>query len=209
LYFYPIANSVKTSYAERILRQARRKGIVSPGDFAGVPNPTVYLKRLVHRGDLVRLSRGVYGRPDMEYSQYHSLAEAAKRLPSGVICLLSALSFHEFTTQIPPDIWMAFCSNFTPAGGEVPIRAVRMSGYAFSHGIEKHVIEGVQVRVYSPAKTVADCFKYRNKVGLDVAMEALREGWREKKFTMEELATAAAACRMQNVIRPYAEMLVS
>jgi predicted transcriptional regulator of viral defense system len=84
-----------------------------------------------------------------------------------------------------------------------------MSGPAFSHGVEKHVIEGVQVRVYSPAKTVADCFKYRNKVGLDVALEALRDGWRQKKFTMDELGAAADACRMQNIIRPYAEMLVS
>lgn len=183
--------------------------MVSPRDFPEVSNPAVYLNRLVERGELTRLARGIYAPTDLEVSLHHSLAEAAKRLPSGVICLLSALSFHGFTTQNPPEIWMAFSSNFSPAERDVSIRPIRMTGQAFTHGIENHKIEGVVIRVYSAAKTVTDCFKYRNKVGLDVAQEALREGWREKRFTMDELWAAAAVCRMQSVMKPYVEMLVS
>ena len=194
---------------DQINRVARKKQIIRSRDFPGISNPTVYFNRLVANGHLVRLGRGLYARPDRRMSVYHSLVEACERIPSGVICLLSALSFHGFTTQNPAEVWIALHSNFTPSRGGVRLRPIRMSGPAFNHAIERHNIEGIEIRVFPAAKTVADCFKFRNKVGLDVALEALREGWRLKKFTMDELWAAAAACRIQKIIRPYMETIVA
>jgi predicted transcriptional regulator of viral defense system len=194
--------------AAEILALVRQKGIVRPRDLPS-SNPTVYLNRLVARGELQKLDRGLYAPVDLELTLSHSFAENCKRLPSGVICLLSALTFHQFTTQNPSDIWMAFRSNFTPATHDFPIRATRMTGASWEYGIEEHEAEGVKFRVYSPAKTVADCFKFRNKVGLDVAMEALREGWRDRLFTMDHLWWASRACRVERVMTPYIEMMLA
>ncbi len=200
---------MSSSNERKILTEARRKGLVRPADFRGIVNPSAYLARLARRGALTRVGRGLYAVPGFQVTGDHTLAEAARRFPSGVVCLLSALAFHGFTTQNPSEVWMAFRSNFTPAAMTVPVRAVRMSESSYRHGIEKHRVEGAVIRVYTPAKTVADLFKFRGKAGLDVAMEALREGWHERKFTMDELWQAAKVCRVQQVIRPYLEMLVS
>jgi predicted transcriptional regulator of viral defense system len=127
-------------------------------------------------------------------------------MPGGVICLLSALRYHDLTTQAPFEVWIAVeHSAYVPRdrGAAVPLRIVYFSGAAFTAGIEKHMINGVQARIYSPAKTVADCFKYRNKIGLDVALEALHETWRERQATMDELWRYAKVCRVANVMRPY------
>jgi len=134
--------------------------------------------------------------------------QACKRLPNGVACLLSALSFHGFTTQAPFEIWMAIDRKARlPKVEGVPVHIVRFSGEALTEGVERHVIEGVEVCVYCPAKTVADCFKYRNKIGLNVALEALRECRRERRCTMDDLWRFAKICRVANVIRPYLEAL--
>ncbi|MGB9432652.1 MAG: hypothetical protein WBQ89_10455, partial [Candidatus Acidiferrum sp.] len=132
--------------------------------------------------------------------------EAAYQLPKGIVCLLSALRFHNFTTQSPPEVWMAIASKaWAPKISSPSIRIVRMSGPALHFGLKEHKISGAVLRVFDPAKTVADCFKYRNKIGLDVAIEALKECRRTKKATMDELWAAAKVCRVANVMRPYME----
>jgi len=152
----------------------------------------------------------MYCHPDTEFSESHSFAEASKQVPEGVICLLSALSFHGFTTQVPHKVWMAIdFKAWKTKTTSIPLGIVRFSGKALESGIQKHRVYDVEVKVYSPAKTVADCFKYRNKIGLDVALEALREGWREKRFAMDELSKFAGICRVSNVMRPYLESLAT
>jgi predicted transcriptional regulator of viral defense system len=130
-------------------------------------------------------------------------------VPHGIVCLLSALRFHNLTTQSPAEVWLAIgIKARAPKVETLPLRIVRFSAAALAAGVEEHLIEGAQVRVYDPAKTVVDCFKYRNKIGLDVALEALRAGWQERRFTMDQLWRYAAICRMTTVMRPYLEGLV-
>jgi predicted transcriptional regulator of viral defense system len=132
----------------------------------------------------------------------------AKRVPVAVICLLSALVFHEITTQSPPAIWIALSKGARkPALTSPSLRVVRLSGPSLTAGIENHQIEGVPIRVYSAAKTVADCFKFRNKIGLDVAIEALKDCLRQKKANVKEIYRDAKIYRVGNVIRPYMEAL--
>jgi predicted transcriptional regulator of viral defense system len=184
--------------------------MLRPRDLAQHGIAREYLTRLVRAGLLERAGRGLYTLPDAEITEHHSYAEAAKRVPAGVVCLLSALRFHDLTTQAPFEIWLALDTKARhPQVDWPPLRIVRFSGPALTEGIEEHDIEGVKVRVFNPAKTVADCFKYRNKIGLDVALEALRETWRERRATMEELWHYANVCRVANVIRPYLETLVT
>jgi predicted transcriptional regulator of viral defense system len=161
------------------------------------------------RGELERISRGLYAIPGTAVSEHRSLAEACRRVPNGIICLLSALRFHNLTTQAPFEVWMAIPEKaWHPKLDYPPLRIFRFSGKALDEGVEAHVIDRVKVKVFNPAKTVADCFKYRNKVGPDVALEALRDCWRERKATMEELSRYAKICRVANVMRPYLESLV-
>ena len=137
------------------------------------------------------------------------MLECAKLVPHGTICLLSALAFHDLTTQLPPELWVAIgAKNWRPKAGHLPVRFLRFSGMALTEGVEIHTINKVSVRVYCPAKTVADCFKYRNKVGLEVAIQALRDCWRNRKATADELWRYAKICRVANVMRPYMESLV-
>lgn len=162
----------------------------------------------MRKGILERTGRGLYALPDAGAAEYHSLAEAAKRVPDAVACLLSALAFHDLTTQSPHEVWIAIDMKARkPANGYPPLRVVRFTGAALIEGVEEHDVEGVPVKVYSPAKTVADCFKYRNKIGKDVALEALRDSWRKGKATMDDLWKYAKVCRVANVMRPYLESL--
>jgi predicted transcriptional regulator of viral defense system len=194
---------------DRLLALLARQGVLRPRDLAAHGIPPVYLQRLARAGRVERIGRGLYEPVGGDFTAEHSLAEAAKRVPQGVVCLLSALRFHELTTQNPHDIWLAIPPRaWAPREPGLPLRLVRFSGKALTEGIETHRIEGVDVRVYSPAKTVADCFKYRNKVGLDVALEALRDVWRGRRATMDELLHYARLCRVANVMRPYRESLV-
>lgn len=141
-------------------------------------------------------------------SENRTLAEVGKKVPQGVICLLSALRFHELTTQSPHEVWLALeRPAWSPSIAHITLHITRFSGPAFSEGQEKHFIEGVPVRITSPAKTVADCFKYRNKIGLDVAIEALREARRKRLYTMNELMHFARICRVATVMQPYLESL--
>ncbi len=196
------------SKAQQVLELVREVGVIRAKDVEEKGIHRQYLKRLEQQGLLVRSARGIYTFADTEITSSHTLAETAKRVPHGVVCLLSALSFYELTTQAPFEVWLAINQKARPPKDELlPIRVVYMSGQALFAGIEEHQIEGVPVRVYSLAKTVADCFKFRNKIGLDVALEALRQCWRKRHCTMDELWAYAKICRVQNVMRPYLESL--
>jgi predicted transcriptional regulator of viral defense system len=164
---------------------------------------------MVRQGLLERPSRGLYRLPAAEVSENHTLAELAKRVPRAVICLLTALRFHELTTQSPHEVWLAIGGKQRPPRiRDRKVRIVRFSGPAMEHGIQEYMIEGVKVRVYGPAKTVADCFKFRAKIGQGVAIEALRDCLHGRKATPAELWEAAKVCRVASVMRPYLEALL-
>ncbi len=199
----------RTSRA-RLIALARRRGVLTASDARGAGIHSQGLSRLVAEGVFERLSRGQYRLADRPVTEHHGLVMAARAIPDGVICLLSALGFHGIGTQLPVDVWIAVPrGSRTPAIRHPPVRVVRMGGVAFVEGTERHRLEGAVVRVYSVAKTVADLFKYRSQVGVDVAVEALREAWRERRFTMDALERAARACRVERVLRPYVEAIVA
>lgn len=190
----------------RVLELARREGAIRSRDLDAIGAPREYLNRMLKRGLLKRVSRGIYMLADADVTENHTLAEVSKRIPKGVVCLLSALQFHDLTTQQPHKVWLAIDAKaWRPQVDYPPIQIVHFSGPAFTEGIEEHDIEGVNVRVYGLAKTVADCFKYRNKIGLDVAVEALRDCRRQHKCSNDELWRYAKICRVSNVMRPYLE----
>lgn len=175
---------------------------------AGVTAATV--SRMQRNGEITRLARGLYQLPDAKLSANHSLAEAAKRLPRGVVCLVSALAFHGLTDQLPRKAWMAIGRNdWTPKPGDVPIRVLRFSDNLLTEGVETHLIEGVSVKVFGASKTVADCFRHRGKTGLSVAIEGLQEALRQRKATPAEIARAAESGGVSTVIRPYLEALTA
>lgn len=164
------------------------------------------LSRLVLSGQLERVARGVYSLPGRRLSEHSSLAEVALRVPRGVVCLLSALRVHGIGTQAPFEVWLALPHHTpTPKLDQPAIRAVHMSGVALTKGIDHIQVEGIAVPVYNAAKTVADCFKFRNKIGIDVALEALHDGWTQRKLTMDALWHYATINRVANVMRPYLE----
>ena len=193
---------------DKLLELVRAQGLLRPHDLAPLGIPRVALTRAVRRGQLERVGRGLYGLIARPVSAHGTLAEVARRVPKGVVCLLSALRFHDLTTQAPFEVWLAIDNKAaTPKLDYPPLRLVRFSGAALAEGVEEHVVDGVTVRVTGVAKTVADCFKYRNKIGLDVALEALREAWREKRMTADDLWRYAKICRVANVMRPYLDGL--
>lgn len=198
---------MKSTVLEQILNIIKVKGVLRPRELDAYGIPREYLRRLHERGRIVRVGRGLYVLPDAEVTEYHTITQAAKRVPHGIICLLSALQFHGLTTQMPFEVWMAIESKARQPKVDQPVmRFVRFSGAAYEEGIEQHTIEGVQVKVYNPPKTVADCFKFRNKIGLDVALEALRDCLRQKKCTADSLWKYARICRVANVVKPYLEV---
>jgi predicted transcriptional regulator of viral defense system len=200
---------MNTSHEDRLLELAGHEGILRPRDLNPYHIPRIYLKRLTERGLLRQVGRGLYMLADAEPTEYHSLAEASKRVPHGVICLLSALRFHGLTTQLPYEVWMAIPATARrPKVHRPALRFHRFSGPALTEGIEENQIEGVEVKVYNPAKTVADCFKYRNKIGLDVAIEALKDCIHQRKATPDELWHSAKVCRMTHVMQPYVEAIL-
>ncbi|NLN75175.1 MAG: transcriptional regulator [Armatimonadetes bacterium] len=193
---------------EKAMEIIRKRGVVRPRDLAAYGIRRDCLADLQQKGFIQRVGRGLYVAADYEATEHHTLAEASKRVPHAVVTLLSALRFHGLTTQNPFEVWMAIgIKARRPELDWPPVRIVRFSGPALEYGVEEHNIEGVAVRVYTAAKTVADCFKYRNKIGLDVAIEALRDCWRKRKATADELWAATKVCRVTNVMRPYMDSL--
>jgi predicted transcriptional regulator of viral defense system len=198
----------RTTKFDTALELLRRRGILRPRDLARDGIPPDYLDRLHRHGRADRVARGLYAWPDAEVSEHHSLAQAARLVPAGVVCLLSALRFHGLTTQSPREVWLTLpIKAWAPKVESPRLRIIRAGGPALTAMIEEHRVEGVDVRVYSTARTVADCFKHRSKVGLDVALEALRDALRGRRVTMDELWAAARVCRMANVMQPYLEAL--
>lgn len=199
----------KHTKREQVIRLVQKLPVVRPKDLKDHGLPKDYLYVLAQEGVIERIGRGLYQWPDKDLGRHQSLAEVCKRVPKAVVALLSALNFHNMTTQNPHQIWLAIDrKGWRPDISYPPVRFVTMSGETLHTGVEEHLVDGVPIRVFSPAKTVVDCFKYRNKVGLDVALEALREGWATRKFTMDELYYYASICRVRKVMQPYLESLV-
>jgi predicted transcriptional regulator of viral defense system len=195
------------STKDKVIEVVRRLGVARPRDLAARGMPGSYLHRLARQGVLERVGRGLYRIAGEEVSERQSLAEACKRVPHGVVCLLSALQFHELTTQSPFEVWIAIdVKARRPKLDYPPLRVVRFSKEALAQGVTTHDVDGVEVRVYEAAKTVADCFKYRNKIGLDVALEALQDYRRQRK-SMDKLWRYAEVCRVAKVMRPYVEAM--
>jgi predicted transcriptional regulator of viral defense system len=200
--------SVAESIA-RIAELAKTSGVLRPRDLGAHGIARQYLRLAEQQGLIVRSGRGLYTSADSPVTEFHTFAEAAKRAPRGVICLLSALRFHNIGTQDPFEIWMAIGEKDRRPVSESPrLRIFRFSRQSLNFGQTTHDVEGVPLRVFSVAKTVADCFKYRNKIGLDVALEALRESIRSRGASADDLWQAAKVCRVANVMKPYMEALL-
>jgi predicted transcriptional regulator of viral defense system len=194
--------------SQQVLQLVRERGLLRARDLVQSGFSPTHLQRLYEQGLLIRSGRGIYLPAEAELDANGTLAEVALRVPAGVVCLLSALQYHGLTTQLPHQVWIALPPRaHQPRLDYPPVRFVRLSGAAFTEGIESHLIGGVEVRIYTPAKTVADCFKYRNKIGMEVALEALRDCWQKRTATMDELWKYARICRVANVIRPYMESI--
>ena len=196
------------TYNQRVLDLARLKGMLRTVDVQNAGIPRTILSRLTSSGQLEKIGRGLYRLPDAQPSEYETLATIATRVPQAVFCLLSALQFHELTTQLPRQVWIAM-----PRGSHIPkidyppVKMIQFTGEAYSEGIEIYERDQVKLRVYSVAKTIADCFKHRNKIGLDVAIEALRDARTKKKASANDLWRYAKVCRVSNVMRPYLEVI--
>lgn len=192
----------------RLLALARKHPILRAADVARHGLHTQLLTRLVADGSLERVGRGRYRLPDATITEHHGLALTAAAAPRGVVCLLSALVFHGIGTQNPAEVWLAVDRRArAPKVSWPPLRIVRFSGRALTEGVEEHRIEGESVRVYSLPKTIADCFKYRTKLGVDVALEALKDAWNRRRIRMAEIDEYARICRVERVMRPYLEAL--
>jgi len=202
--FYHMRNDQPENQRERALRLLKSHGIMRLSELkqAGVHYQT--LARMTAAGAVLRQSRGLYQLPDADFDLSHSLAEVAKAVPKGVICLISALQFHELTLQVPPFVWVAIGrKQKLPRIDFPPIRPIRFGENAMSIGIEKHVIDGVETPIFDSAKTVVDCFRYRKQVGIDVALEGLRNAVRKRKARPDDIVQFAKALQIWSVIRPY------
>ena len=189
----------------QLLEIVRNKGIIRARDARQQGFHPEYLRRLSQKGLLIRVARGTYIAVDSEVTARHTLALAAKLVPGGVICLLSALNFHGIGDQLPREVWLALDRKAARPRVDIPLKVVRFSGDALTEGIDTHIVEGVDIQIFSPAKTVADCFKYRNKIGIDVAVEALVECRAHHKTSVEDIWRYAKICRVANVMKPYLE----
>lgn len=200
--------------SQRKIKEARsvlknHSGVMRTKDILshGIHCRTLYA--MVESGEIERLSRGLYKLTEQPPLGNPDIVTVAKKVPEGVICLISALAFHNITTQIPHEIYLAINrESWTPKVEYPPIKTFRFPSKAFSEGIEKHDVDGFPVRIYCPEKTLADCFKYRNKIGLDTAIEALKLYKERKKFRVPEIMRYAKICRMQKVMKPYLEALL-
>lgn len=197
-----------TSSKDRALRLIEKKGIARPRELEAQGVSRTLLSRLVKEELVLRQARGIYVAVRHAPSEVHTLAQVAKRVPEAVFCLLTARRFHDLTTQSPAEVWIALPEKARRPRLDYPrLRVARFSGLALSEGVEERRAEGVVIRVYSAAKTVADCFKYRNKVGIDVAVEALRDFSRKHRGGANELARFARICRVSRVMQPYLDAI--
>jgi len=181
-----------------------------PRDLEPLDIPFAELQRLVATGTIEKVGHGLYRLAQAEPSEFETLALVGSAAPNGIICLLSALSFHRIGTQVPHEVWLALDRKARrPARIPTKLRIVRFSGAMLTYGVETHAIAGVLVRITSPARTVVDCFRYRSKLGLDVALEALRDALGSRAATVDQITRAAEVCRIRTVIKPYLEAIIS
>lgn len=196
------------THTQRVLDLVGQKGLLRASDLEAIEAPRVVLTRLNTAGLLERVGRGLYRLPDAQVSEFESLGTVATKVPQAVFCLLSALQFHELTTQLPREVWIAMPRGSHPPRIDYPpVKMVQFTGEAYSAGVEEVERDGVRLRVYGVAKTVADCFKHRNKIGLDVALEALKDARSRNMASVDEIWRYAKVCRVANVMRPYLESI--
>ena len=194
------------THTQRVLDLASQKGLLRASDLGAIDAPRVVLTRLTATGQLEKIGRGLYRLPDSQGSEHESLFTVAIKVPQAVFCLLTALQVHELTTQLPRQVWIAMPrGSHTPRIDYPPIRMVQFTDDAYTAGVEEAQRDGVTLRVYCAAKTVADCFKHRNKIGLDVALEALKDARAHGKASIDDIWRYAKICRVANVMRPYLE----
>jgi predicted transcriptional regulator of viral defense system len=197
------------THEARAISLVRERGLVRARDLKEAGIPSIALTRLAKAGKLERLGHGLYRTPDAAISENEGLLVIARKLPDAVFCLLTALQFHGLTTQLPRQVWISMPrSSHTPQMPYPPIRMIQVPKSILDDGVEKHMRDGIALRVYGVTRTVVDCFKHRSKVGLDVALEALREALSQKKTTMDDLWRQATTLRVANVMRPYLEAMV-
>ena len=193
--------------ARKLLAQ---RGMVRLADLRAAGVTAATMTRMANDGEVVRLARGLYQLADAELDAQHSLAEAASRVPKGIICLTSALAFHGLTDQLPRKVWIAIgVRDWAPEPSSPPLRIVRMTNALLGDGVETHTIENVRVKVFSIAKTIADCFRHRRSVGLSIALEGLQEALRQRKVTPATMSRQAAKSGVATVMRPYLEALTA
>lgn len=194
---------------ETALKLVGEIGVVRPKDLARHGIAPVYLRRLLDQGLVVQSARGVYRLPSRKPSVHHDLATVSKLIPHGVVCLLSALNFHGIVSEPPDLVWIAIDRKARrPTIEGLPLRIVRFSDVSLKTGVQSHVIEGLNVPITDPVKSVVDAVRYRSKIGLDVALDALRECLRRRrKCPVDEILKYAKVCRVESVIRPYLEAL--
>lgn len=185
------------------------RGIVRLSEFKSAGITAATIGRMRDDGEVIRLARGLYQLPDAPLDANHSLAEAAKRVPKGVVCLTSALAFHELTDQLPRSVWMAIGKNDWSPQDEPALRIVRFTDTLLAQDVKTTSIEGVPVKVFGVAKTIADCFRHRRSVGQSVALEGLQEALRQRKATPAEIARSAASGGVSTIVRPYLEALTA
>lgn len=194
------------THSKRVLELARQRGLLRASDLHAIDAPRVVLTRLTDAGLLEKAGRGLYRLPEQQGSEHQSLAIVATKVPRAVFCLLTALQFHELTTELPRQVWIAVPrGSHAPRFDFPPVKMVQFTGEAHTSGVEEFERDGVKLRVYGVAKTVVDCFKHRNKIGIDVALEALKDARARNKASVDDIWRFAKVCRMSNVIRPYLE----
>ena len=199
-----------TTQKTRALGLLKARGMLRLRDFIAENIEPETLARLVREKQVIRLTRGLYQLPDTPIEAAYMLAEATVLVPKGIVCLISALQFHELTLQIPSAVWMAIGRTaWRPMISYPPIRFVRFNGWAMIEGVERYPIQSREVPITNPARTIVDCFRYRNKIGIDIAVEGLREGIQHRKCTPDELWQYAKKARVWTVMRPYVQTVVS
>ncbi len=196
------------THADRVIELARQRYVLRASDLDAIGAPRIVLSRLTTAGRLLKVGRGMYALDETQALEQDGILAVARRVPQAIFCLSTALQFHELTTQLPREVWFAMPrGSHMPRIDYPPIKMVQMSGDVYASGVETYVLEGVTVRVFSVAKTVADCFKHRSKVGLDVALEALKDARTKNKVTVDELWQQAKVCRVAAILRPYLEAI--
>lgn len=206
--YHNVSMKTENSYKQTVLQLARKKGIIKISDLAQMGITRATVSRLVSENKLEKIATGLYCLPDAEFSEKESLIIVASRVPQAVFCLLTALQMHGLTTQLPRKVWFAMPKgSHTPKIDYPPVKMIQYSNEAYDQGVEIIESDNIKLNVYNPAKTIADCFKHRTTIGIDVAIEALKDAYSKNKVSMDELWYFAKICRVANVMRPYLEAI--